>query len=92
MAVLVRNRRHLAEVVTELQREDAPGGRIPYKATDIEPLNERQEILDLLALTRAPDPQERQQLASFIKGGDSGQRLVDLCQLLFTLNEFAYVD
>jgi hypothetical protein len=45
-----------------------------------------------LALTRAPDPEERQQLAAFITGGDSGKRLIDLCQLLFTLNEFAYVD
>jgi hypothetical protein len=45
-----------------------------------------------LALARAPDAGERQQLAAFLNGGDSGMRLVDLCQLLFTLNEFAYVD
>jgi cytochrome c553 len=45
-----------------------------------------------LALARAPEPEERQQLASFLASGDSGKRLIDLCQLLFTLNEFAYVD
>jgi hypothetical protein len=45
-----------------------------------------------LALARAPDGEEREQLTAFIAGDDGGKRLVDLCQLLFTLNEFAYVD
>ncbi len=45
-----------------------------------------------LALTRAPDAEERAQLAAFIGSGDRALRLVDLCQLLFTLNEFAYAD
>jgi len=48
VSVLVRSRNHLAEIVPALR--DA---RIPYRAVNIEALNERQEILDLTALTRA---------------------------------------
>ncbi len=48
-AVLVRNRTHLIEIVAALKRSPA----IPFRALNIEPLGERQEILDLLALTRA---------------------------------------
>lgn len=51
IAVLVRNRRHLAEVVAALKSE-ADGGKILFRAVEIEPLGERQEILDLLAITR----------------------------------------
>lgn len=47
VAVLVRSRNHLAEIVPALR--DAS---IPYRAVNIESLNERQEILDLTALTR----------------------------------------
>ena len=50
IAVLVRNRRHLEEVVAEFDTAD--NGKIPYKAVDITPLAERPEILDLTALTR----------------------------------------
>jgi ATP-dependent helicase/nuclease subunit A len=49
LAVLVRNRSHLLEIVSILK--EAPA--IPFRAIEIEPLAERQEILDLLALTRA---------------------------------------
>ena len=48
IAVLVRSRQHLAGIVTELNREG-----VPFRAVEIEALGERQEILDLLALTRA---------------------------------------
>ncbi|MDP9051442.1 MAG: UvrD-helicase domain-containing protein [Acidobacteriota bacterium] len=51
LAVLVRNRSHLAEIVAEFENEKF--AKIPYRAVDITPLNERQEILDLIALTRA---------------------------------------
>ncbi len=49
IAVLVRNRRHLIPIVKAFQQSPA----IPYRAVHTEPLAERQEILDLLALTRA---------------------------------------
>ncbi len=50
IAVLVRGRAHLVPVVAALREGSQP---IPYRAVKIEPLGERQEILDLLALTRA---------------------------------------
>jgi len=52
IAVLVRNRIHLAEIVAELKR-DGPNPPIPFRAVRIESLEERPEILDLFALTRA---------------------------------------
>jgi ATP-dependent helicase/nuclease subunit A len=52
IAVLVRGRSHLTEIVAALKREDG-GGPIPFRAVDIDALNERQEVLDLVALTRA---------------------------------------
>jgi len=48
IAVLVRSRTHLTEIVAALQAEV-----IPYRAVEIDPLGKRQEILDLTALTRA---------------------------------------
>ncbi len=52
IAVLVASRRELKPIVAALRqpREDGP---IPFRAINVEPLGERQEILDLLALTRA---------------------------------------
>jgi ATP-dependent exoDNAse (exonuclease V) beta subunit len=52
IAVLVRSRDHLMNIVAALKAED-DGGAIPFRAVDIERLNERQEVLDLFALTRA---------------------------------------
>jgi ATP-dependent helicase/nuclease subunit A len=52
IAVLVRSRGHLLDVVGAL-KEDHGDGAIPFRAVDIEPLKDRQEVLDLLALTRA---------------------------------------
>ena len=51
IAVLVRSRNHLTEIVTEFDNDKL--GRIPYRAVEITPLSERQEVLDLTALTRA---------------------------------------
>lgn len=48
VAVLVRARPHLAQLVPLLRRR-----AIPYRAVEIERLSERQELLDLLSLTRA---------------------------------------
>jgi ATP-dependent helicase/nuclease subunit A len=52
IAVLVRSRDHLMGIVAALKTDDG-GGTIPFRAVDIERLNERQEVLDLFALTRA---------------------------------------
>lgn len=51
VAVLVRSRNVLGDVVAELK--DETKGTIPFRAVDIESLGERQEVLDLFALTRA---------------------------------------
>lgn len=52
IAVLVRSRRELREIVAAMRRDEGHGG-IPFRAVKVEPLKERQEVLDLLALTRA---------------------------------------
>lgn len=52
IAVLVRNRAHLSEIAAELKRERQTPP-IPFRAVKIEALDERPEILDLYALTRA---------------------------------------
>ena len=51
IAVLVRSRNHLNEIVAEFEKDAL--GRIPYRAVEITPLSERQEVLDLTAITRA---------------------------------------
>lgn len=52
VAVLVRSRNHLADVVAALKKDDGQGA-IPFRAIDIEALGDRREVLDLFALTRA---------------------------------------
>ncbi len=49
IAVLVQSRAHLLPIVQAFKQATP----IPYRAIQIEPLGERQEILDLVALTRA---------------------------------------
>ena len=49
IAVLVQSRSSLASVLLELKRNPS----IPFRASKIETLNQRPEILDLLALSRA---------------------------------------
>jgi ATP-dependent helicase/nuclease subunit A len=51
IAVLVRSRKLLTNIVAELT--DVSKGAIPYRAVDIEGLGEKQEVLDIFALTRA---------------------------------------
>ncbi len=53
IAVLVRTRSHLAKIVPALKQADEFGHSIPFRAVEIEPLRERQEVLDVFALTRA---------------------------------------
>jgi ATP-dependent helicase/nuclease subunit A len=52
IAVLVRSRNHLLDVVAAF-KEDNGEGTVPFRAVEIEPLKDRQEVLDLSALTRA---------------------------------------
>ena len=53
IAVLARVRNHLAAIVQEFNRTDGGRTRIPYRAVKVEALDERVEVLDVLALTRA---------------------------------------
>ena len=52
IAVLVRGRNLLTDIVAALKRDEGQGA-IPFRAVDIEALDERREVLDLFALTRA---------------------------------------
>ncbi len=52
IAVLGRAKRHLAAVIEEFKRDDG-SGPVPYRAIDLDSLDERPEVLDALALTRA---------------------------------------
>ncbi len=77
MAVLVRNRKHLAEIVANF--DDDRLGKLPYRAVDITPLSERQEILDLTALTRALlHPADRVATLAVLRAPWCGLSLADL--------------
>jgi ATP-dependent helicase/nuclease subunit A len=79
VAVLVRSRNHLNEVVSALRRQRDP---IPFKAVEIEALNERQEILDLTALTRALlHPADRVAVLAVLRAPWCGLALADLYTL-----------
>jgi ATP-dependent helicase/nuclease subunit A len=52
IAVLGRARSHLTAVIQELKRTDG-NGAIPFRAIDLDALDELPEVLDALALTRA---------------------------------------
>jgi ATP-dependent exoDNAse (exonuclease V) beta subunit len=78
IAVLARNRNHLAEIVSELKGSDGCAA-IPYRAVDIEELGERQEVLDLFALTRALlHPAERVAWLAVLRAPWCGMSLADL--------------
>jgi ATP-dependent helicase/nuclease subunit A len=78
IAVLVRNRNHLAAIVSELKGGEARAA-IPYRAVDIEELGERQEVLDLLALTRALlHPADRVAWLAVLRAPWCGMALADL--------------
>ena len=78
IAVLVRTRTNLLRIVEAL-KQPAP---IPYRAVDIEPLSERQEILDLLALTRALlHPADRTAWLALLRSPWCGLAFADLHRL-----------
>lgn len=52
IAVLVRGRDHLMHIVSAFKADEGEGA-VPFRAVEIERLNERREVLDLFALTRA---------------------------------------
>ena len=52
IAVLARAKSHLAAVIEEFKK-DYGDGPIPYRAIDLDPLDQLPEVLDALALTRA---------------------------------------
>lgn len=74
VAILVRNRNHLAAIVPELRRRE-----FDFRAVDLEPLAERQELLDLLSLVRALMlPMDRIAWLSVLRAPWCGLTLADL--------------
>jgi ATP-dependent helicase/nuclease subunit A len=78
IAVLVRSRNHLGEIVTAFKHDDG-NGPLPFRAVDIELLSERQEVLDLFALTRALlHPADRVAWLAILRAPWCGLTLADL--------------
>lgn len=74
IAVLVRGRAHLQEIVPALSNAG-----IPYRAVDIDPLLSRMAIVDLLSLTRALlDPSDRIAWLSVLRAPWCGLSMEDL--------------
>jgi ATP-dependent helicase/nuclease subunit A len=81
IAVLARARKHLDAVVAEFKR-DYGSGPLRYRAVDIEPLSERPEIFDVLALTRALlHPADRPAWLAVLHAPWCGLSLADLLAL-----------
>ena len=77
IAVLTRTRSHVAEIVRSLARAG-----IPYRAVEIEALDERREVLDVLAITRALlHPADRTAWLAVLRAPWCGAGLADLFRL-----------
>ncbi len=77
VAVLTRVRSHVAEIAKEFARRG-----IPYRAVEIEPLGERREVLDMLAITRALlHPADRTAWLAVLHAPWCGAGLADLFRL-----------
>ena len=78
IAVLVQARNHLIDVVAALKEDDGDGA-IPFSAVKIDELAERQEVMDLNALTRALlHPADRVAWLAVLRAPWCGLSLVDL--------------
>ena len=78
IAILVQGRSHLVDIVAELARR-----HVAFQATDIDPLADRQVVLDLLALTRAlAHPGDRAAWLGVLRAPWCGLTLADLHALL----------
>ena len=81
IAVLARARKHLTSITSELSRDDGAGS-IPFRAVQIDTLDERSEVLDALALTRALlHPADRVAWLAVLRAPWCGLSLADLLQL-----------
>jgi ATP-dependent helicase/nuclease subunit A len=79
IAILVRSRGHAGPILAELRRATADCPAIPYRGVDLERLNERPEVLDLLALTRALlHPADRVAWFALLRAPWCGLSLADL--------------
>jgi ATP-dependent helicase/nuclease subunit A len=87
IAVLGRARSHLAAVIKELKRTDG-NGAIPFRAIDLDALDELPEVLDALALTRALlHPADRVAWLAVLHAPWCGLGLADLLALTGEGNE-----
>ena len=78
IAVLVQTRRHLVDIVAAL-KEDGSDGPIPFSAVKIDELAERQEVMDIHALTRALlHPADRAAWLAVLRAPWCGLSLADL--------------
>ena len=88
IAVLVRNRSHLRDLVSEIRRNHP---HLKFQALDIEALNERQTVQDALSLTRALlHRADRVHWLSLLRAPWCGLTLADL-HALAANNHFASI-